>query len=966
MLASQWAEAMADSLVRELRAIVGRRNVLDATVDLQTYEYDAYLERSLPRLVVFVHSTAEVSAVVRLLAREGVPFVPRGGGTNISGGAIALHKAVVLEMGRMNRVLEIDLPNQRMLVQPGIFNLDISTALEPLGYYYAPDPASQKACSLGGNVAENAGGPHCFKYGVTSNHVLGIEVVLPDGEVVWLGGRSHGSLGFDLTGVFVGSEGTLGVATAAILRVLRKPEAVKTLLAVCGSIEEGGHIVSAIVAAGLVPATLEMMDNRTINAVEESMACGFPREAAAVLLIELDGLLEGMDEMAEQIVAICRANGVQDVRVAQDEAERAALWKGRKGAFGAISRLAPNYLVADGTVPRTELPEALRRVAEIGCRYDLNVASVFHAGDGNLHPLLLFDSRKEEDRKSVMAAGLEVLRVCVDLGGTVSGEHGIGIEKLDAMRLVFDEADLRAQAFVKDAFDPRGLCNPGKVLPGPAAPPEAGASASAAEAAGANRGAEAPKAAKTPVEHYPAGDRLADRLATLLGEERVDRRPTVAIHDIPAPLGVFPADEDQLSAILALANREGLGVCVAGGGTKLGWGNRPGRFDLLLRTRDLRGFSHVDADNLSLSAAAGMTIAEVRARAASVGRVLPLDPQWPGFATIGGVTATADQGARGAGFGGLRDVVLGVRAVLADGSVVKFGGRTMKNVTGYDVTKLFIGSFGALGVLTEVTFRLLPRPGKQALMVIPLTSLGQGGELAAQIIDSHLQPLALEVISPACVRAVSVAAAEAGTLLGGVETDIADGESWLLLAAFAGHPATVGRSVREVSGRFETRPPAVLEDERAESVLDTLANAGPKPMVSGSGLALRASLPLREAWAFAEAAVSGAEAAGFPLACRIGAARGTVDLTILGRAGAAEPEAPSAGTAPLLGDFVSGLRGRAVAAGGHLVVRDGLTLLPLGFDAWGDPGPSVGLMRRIKDRFDPHGVLNPRRYVGGM
>jgi glycolate oxidase len=459
---------VSGKLVRELRAVVGRENVLDRMVDLQTYEYDAYLERSLPLAVVFVRSTAEVSAVVKLLAGAGVPIVPRGGGTNISGGAIALQGAVILEMGRMNQILEIDLPNQTVLVQPGIFNLDISTALSPLGYYYAPDPASQKACSLGGNIAENAGGPHCFKYGVTANHVLGIEVVLPDGEVVWLGGRSLDLPGLDLTGVFVGSEGTLGIVTAAILRILKKPEAVKTLLAVCGSLEEGGQVVSAIVAAGLIPATLEMMDNSTINAVEDANTCGFPRDAAAVLLIELDGLADGMEEMTEQIVAICRANGVRDVRVARDEAERAALWKGRKGAFGAISRLAPNYLVADGTVPRTELPEALRRVAEIGCRYGLRVASVFHAGDGNLHPLLLFDSRVEEDKSKVMAAGMEVLQVCADLGGTVSGEHGIGIEKLDAMRMVFSENDLRAQRFVKEAFDPQGLCNPGKVLPGAA------------------------------------------------------------------------------------------------------------------------------------------------------------------------------------------------------------------------------------------------------------------------------------------------------------------------------------------------------------------------------------------------------------------------------------------------------------------------------------------------------------------
>jgi glycolate oxidase len=451
-------------LAERLKAIVGSKNVLDRPVDLQTYEYDAYLERAVPRAVVFVRSTEEVSAVLKVLAEEGIAFVPRGCGTNLSGGSLALAGAVVIEMRRMNEVLEIDLANQRMTVQVGIFNLDISTILSPLGYYYAPDPASQKACSLGGNIAENAGGPHCFKYGVTSNHALGVEVVLPSGEIVWLGGKNVDAPGFDLTGVFVGSEGTLGIATTVILRILRKPEAVKTLLAVCDSLEDGGNVVSAIVAAGLIPATLEMVDNRTINAIEDSMACGFPRDAAAVLLIELDGLSDGMDDMAGDITRICRENGVREVRVAKDEDERAALWRGRKGAFGAINRVTPNYLVADGTVPRTKLPEALRLVAEIGRRYDLEIATVFHAGDGNLHPLLFFDSRYPSEREKVMAAGMEVLRICAELGGTVSGEHGIGMEKLAALPLVFTENDLRAQSLVKQAFDPQGLANPGKLL----------------------------------------------------------------------------------------------------------------------------------------------------------------------------------------------------------------------------------------------------------------------------------------------------------------------------------------------------------------------------------------------------------------------------------------------------------------------------------------------------------------------
>ena len=456
---------VTETLLRELRGVVGRTNVLHDHVDLQTYEYDAYGERSLPGAVVFVRSTAEVSSIVKILNRERIPFVPRGYGTNVSGGSLALNGAVVLEMGRMNKVLDVDLPNLCVTVQPGIFTLDISTALAPFGFYYAPDPASMRASSVGGNIAENAGGPHCFKYGVTSNHVLGLEVVLPDGEVVWLGGKHAGSPGLDLRGAFIGCEGTLGIVTAAILRMVRKPETVTTMLGVFASLEDAGNVVSAIVAAGLIPATLELMDRRTIIAVEDALSCGYPRDAGAVLLIELDGIKDGMEEFAEQVASICRANDALEVRIARDEDERASLWRGRQGTFGAITRLAPNYMSLDGVVPRTMLPETLRRVEELAASHGLEVFCVLHAGDGNLHPCFLYDGNTPGEKEKVEEASMGVLRICAALGGTVSGEHGIGVEKLEAMRYVFGENELRAQRLLKDVFDPEGLCNPGKVLP---------------------------------------------------------------------------------------------------------------------------------------------------------------------------------------------------------------------------------------------------------------------------------------------------------------------------------------------------------------------------------------------------------------------------------------------------------------------------------------------------------------------
>jgi glycolate oxidase len=459
---------MAQNLLLEgLRRVVGKANVLDSPVQLQLYQYDAYLEERRPDAVVFAHSTAEVAGIVKVCHALGVPFVPRGGGTNLSGGTIPFKGGVVIEMIRMNRLLEVDTANLRARVQPGMFNLELGNALAPLGYQYLPDPASQKAATLGGNVAENSGGPHCFKYGVTTNHVMGLTVVLPDGEIAELGGMAPDAPGYDLTGVFVGSEGTFGVCTEVVVRILRQAEGVKTMLAIYDSIEKGSETVSAIVAAGMVPATLEMMDQLVIQAVEQSIHCGLPLDCATVLIIEIDGLKDDLEAQSEAIVRLCMDHGAREVRVAKDEAERALLWAGRRGAFGAVARITPSYLVCDGTVPRTALPEVLRKVAEVGEKYDLKIPNVFHAGDGNLHPLILFDWRNAEQKARVMKAGMEILALCVELGGTISGEHGVGLEKMDSLRLVLSEADIQSQLRVKRAFDPKDLANPGKIFPAP-------------------------------------------------------------------------------------------------------------------------------------------------------------------------------------------------------------------------------------------------------------------------------------------------------------------------------------------------------------------------------------------------------------------------------------------------------------------------------------------------------------------
>jgi glycolate oxidase len=452
-------------MVDELAQIVGRENVLASEMDLMLYGYDASLYKGRPDCIVLPGSTEEVSKIVTFAHGEGIPIVARGSGTNLSGGTIPSRGGIVLHFSRMNRILEIDRENQRAVVEPGVFTLVLKNELARYGYVYQPDPASEKVSTFGGNLGENSGGPHCLKYGVTTNHILGAEVVLYDGDVIQAGGKALDNPGYDLTGVLVGSEGTLGIATKVILRIMPKPEAVKTMLAIYNALEDAGSTVSAIIADGIIPATLEMIDKLTIKAVEESVHAGFPLDAEAVLLIELDGLKDGMERLAERIMEICRKNNVREVKAAKNEAERTQLWAGRKGAFGAISRLRPSYLVCDGTVPRTKLPEVLRKVMEVGKKYDLPIANVFHAGDGNLHPLILFDERDEEELSNVHAAGSEILKFCVDAGGTISGEHGIGMEKIKEMFFLFTPQDIIAMKKVKMAFDPADIYNPGKVIP---------------------------------------------------------------------------------------------------------------------------------------------------------------------------------------------------------------------------------------------------------------------------------------------------------------------------------------------------------------------------------------------------------------------------------------------------------------------------------------------------------------------
>ncbi len=456
-------------LVQRLERILGPGGVFHRPGDLLVYEYDGSVDGAVdtarPAAVALPTTTEQVAAVVKLANEAGLPVVARGAGTGLSGGAVAQQGGIIISLTRMDRILEIDREDRTALVEPGVINLELSETALPEGFFFAPDPSSQKACTVGGNVAENSGGPHCLKYGVTTNHVLGLEVVLPDGRVVWTGGRAPGGSGYDLTAAMVGSEGMLGIVTKALVRLTPQPESVVVLLAAFGDMDAASHAVSGIIAAGIVPAALEMMDALTIEAVEPAYHAGYPMDAGAVLLIELDGPTGDVRETADEVSTLCRQAGATEVRTASEKAERDLLWKGRKMALAAMGRLAPNYYLHDTVVPRSKLPATLRRVGEVSKEYDLPIANVFHAGDGNLHPLMLFDRRRKGSVERVLEASHDLLHYCVEVGGALSGEHGIGTEKRDYMTLVFTADDLAAMAGVKNSFDPRGCFNPEKLFP---------------------------------------------------------------------------------------------------------------------------------------------------------------------------------------------------------------------------------------------------------------------------------------------------------------------------------------------------------------------------------------------------------------------------------------------------------------------------------------------------------------------
>ncbi len=673
---------------KSLQAVLPPGAVLTHPIELIPYEVDGSLGEGAAQGVVLARTTEEVARIVRWAAERGLPVIARGAGTGLSGGAVAPHGGVILSLARMKQVVELDEVGRSVVVQPGIVHQTLDEFVKTKGLYYPPDPASGRACTLGGNLAENAGGPHCFKYGVTTNYVNGLTVVLADGRVIHTGGRAFDYPEYDLTGLLVGSEGTLGLVTEADLRLVRNIPGIKTLMAIFNSVEEAGEAVSAVIARGLVPATLEMMDRTMIGIVENYVHAGLPTDAEALLIIEADGYPESLDPQMAEIIEVMKENKARELRLAKSAAERDQIWFARKSAFGAIAQISPAYLIVDGTVPRSKLAATLGEINQICARHDLRVGYVFHAGDGNLHPLILFDPRDPDMVRRVHLAGPEVMKLCVDQGGTISGEHGVGSEKLQYMTLMYDAGELQAMRDLKQIFDPQDILNPGKIIPA--------------------------EPAYVSVEHVIKGE---------------------------LPPAAAPASVEEVSALMKdyAAARQPVTARIRGGGTKSSLLPATGA---VIATHNLAGVLETAVNDLYVRVRAGTPLSALQAELAQAKVWVPLASPWPA-STVGGIVAANFNAPLRMRYGSIRDLILAVTMVLPDGRIIRAGRPVVKNVAGYDLAKLFIGAHGTLGLITDVTFKLSPFPRARATLAVPVEDLGRGVRVGTKLLRVCLVSSAL-------------------------------------------------------------------------------------------------------------------------------------------------------------------------------------------------------------------------------
>ncbi|WP_298815808.1 FAD-binding oxidoreductase [Chloroflexus sp.] len=863
--------AASQALIDELRAALGARAVLTAPEDLLTYDADGSMIVShSPDVVVLPETAEQVAEAVRLAARAGMPIVARGAGTGVAGGAVPLRGGMLISTARMDKILAVDIRSRIAIVQPGVVNADLNTKLAPLGYQFAPDPSSQRASTIGGNIATNAGGPHCLKYGVTSNHVLAVEVVDYTGHRYWTGNGVLDPVGYDLTGLIAGSEGTLGVVTAAMVRLTPLPEAVRVVLALFPTVVAAAAAVSAVIAAGSLPTSLEVMDHNAIRAVNNAYNLGLPEDTGTTaLIIEVDGVNDGLDDQLDQIIAICRAHGAFDLRPARDPATQARVWTARKSVAGAIRRLAPAYYLVDTVVPRTRLPLMMEHVERLRVEYGMEVCNVFHAGDGNLHPLVLYDPRDPDQRRRAHDIAASVLEISIEHGGVVSGEHGIGLEKCEYLSRFFSPAELQLHATIHQVFNPGGLFNPAKIFPPDTTP----ATLAAAR---------------------------AERL------QRCDPARAVAA---PAPGAlVAPATPAEAAAIINACHHAGLVVIPTGGMTARS------ATAVTVSTANWRGPLMYEPDDLTIKVAAGTTLAELQAMLTPHRQMLPLDVADP-QRSLGSLVATAVDGPRRLGYGSFRDWALALEVIEPDGEQVRLGAQVVKNVTGYDLVKLYVGSAGTLGLITAVALKVFPLPPASATLIARLPTVTAACALIDALAASRLLPTAVEYL--------------------------ADADGMVVALRAEGHPAAVERHLREATELAHQQGGVVTEArEAAETAFWQQTVARYAPVIDQTLLRLSV-WPARLAAAL-HTIEQAAQRQHVAVSVTAHALSGIIYLQLSG-----DLAAVAACHAELFAAFP---QTRLLAA-------------PSGYSSpvpvWGQPPAAINWMRALKVAIDPHQRMHP-------
>lgn len=838
---------LTQDTLKSLNQIIDRRQLLIDPAEMLVYEMDAAFERGKPDAVMFPKSVEEISRVMKWASEHNVPIVARGAGTGLSGGAVAEHGGIIIEFSNFNRVLEFDTIGRSVVCGVGVVNQSLDALVKSKGLYFPPDPASGRSSTIGGNVAENAGGPHCFKYGVTSNYVTGLNVVLTDGRIVQLGGRAVDYPGYDLIGLMTGSEGTLGLITKMDARLIRNPLGVKTMMAAFDSVEAAGRAVSAVIAAGLIPATMEMIDQEVMRIVEDFLHIGLPVHTGAMLIVEADGYPSSLDAQMSQVVEVLRQNGAREMRVAQTAEERDQIWYGRKSAAGGFARIAPERFLIDITVPRSQIATMLSTANEICARLNLRVGYIFHAGDGNLHPNIPYFPENREQVQRGWVACEEIMRKAVALGGSITGEHGIGIEKREAMAFMCDGAELSAMHEVKEIFDPKNLLNPGKIFP-----------------------------SKTP-----------------------EVRRAAPLDQIPGEV-FTPESAEQAAAGLAALSMAQKHVSINS--------RRDGMVTLM--TRALNSIIDYAPDDLYIKVGAGMLLDEIQTFVAKDGWQVPLVSPWREM-TIGGIVATNLNSPQRMRYGSVRDVMLCCTVALPDGRVLRAGRPVVKNVAGYDLPKVFVGSHGTLGLLTDVTLKLVPKPRGRKTLLVSIDDLKRGLELGSRLLQVAL-------VASAVVLAKNIDA---------------EASPYTLAFTAEGHPQDVETELNEAR--------AILKDVRVS------------PVESPTGTDLWLNM-LCDASFIVRAGVAPKNVAKFVTGQSTLLERGAYLVDFASGLVYARASMQNANDAKT---WLESLRQLSLAMGGYTVVMQMPEAWRGAIDRWGYRPDAIDVMQKLKRKWDPAKIL---------